>query len=30
MGLGMGFWVGDEVFWLRVKVDGAWDGVLGW
>jgi hypothetical protein len=29
MGLVMGFWVSEEVFWLRVKTDGARDGVLG-
>jgi hypothetical protein len=29
MGLGMGFWVGDMGFWLRVKAGGAWDGILG-
>jgi hypothetical protein len=27
--LWMGFWVGEEVIWLRVKSDEAWKGVLG-
>jgi hypothetical protein len=29
MGLGMGFWVGEDMFWLRVKAGGAWDWILG-
>jgi hypothetical protein len=29
MGLGMGFWVGEELFWLRVKAGRASDRVLG-
>jgi hypothetical protein len=29
VGLGMGFWVGEEVIYVRVKAGGAWDGVLG-
>jgi hypothetical protein len=28
MGLGMGFWVGEEVIWLKVKAGRHWDGVL--
>jgi hypothetical protein len=27
--LGMGFWVGEEVFQLKMKAGEAWDGVLG-
>jgi hypothetical protein len=26
--LGIGFWVGDKVFQLKVKANEAWDGVL--
>jgi hypothetical protein len=29
VGLEKGFWVSEEVIWLREKVDGAWVGVLG-
>jgi hypothetical protein len=29
-GLGMGFWVGEGISWLRVKTFGAWDEVWGW
>jgi hypothetical protein len=27
--LGKGFWVGEEVIWLRMKADEAWEGILG-
>jgi hypothetical protein len=29
VGLGKRFWVGVEISWFRVKVRGAWEGVLG-
>jgi hypothetical protein len=28
VGIGKGFWVGEEAIWFRVKAGGAWKGVL--
>jgi hypothetical protein len=29
VGLRKGFWMSEEMIWLRVKAGGAWEGVLG-